>query len=433
MRHLAINIISTMADHTNCRSELFGQKRRRYRFRAFGDSGPAHVAIKGLSVGNYAGSAGLFVAKMITVAATRRICSAPAWLLLRSMILSKGLPKALQSKIRKMLGRVSPIAPITTGAHDVATGMALPYLALHIASLAMQVHAAAKQQRIHPGDRSKKKGYSTAVHSERIRDDLSELPLMGEKLEPCRVIYSRHQPSMGWPADCVEVADCAVQGYPGMAADIPSWVGGNLEWLPHEVLREPPWSHVVHWHGFDEGMRPVIFVRPAAMFEHFAPEEHARFVSVLLSSMEYAWRHLLLRLPDGTGSTVCALIDAQGLGLRKMPNLEVVKRGIALLNQHYAGCAGRLLVVNVPPVLSYVVAGLKHFMHPGGWEGTGRGATCEVWTLHVYGWEMGLVLAVARDEVRERQFNDTHDSIDLRMPLHDGWVYSSVTHLPFSS
>ncbi|CAK9257458.1 unnamed protein product [Sphagnum jensenii] len=130
---------------------------------------------------------------------------------------------------------------------------------------------------------------------------------------------------------------------------------GDQKYFTMQELITAPWSELVFWHGHCQQGNPTLCVLLGKAIQKLPAPELSNLVPIIVSHMEYAE----LNFFKGPSKQVNIVLDLWGLGLMRIPPMDILQRVGTFLNRDYAGRGGSVFVINAPMMLSLVMGGIK--------------------------------------------------------------------------
>jgi len=130
---------------------------------------------------------------------------------------------------------------------------------------------------------------------------------------------------------------------------------GDQIYLKPDELSAAPWSELVFWHGHCEQGNPTLCILLGKAVQKLPTGELQTISSVIISHME----HAELNFDKGSAKQMNIIMDLWGLGLMRMPPMEILSCIGTIMNRDYAGRGGFIFIVNAPVMLSVVMGPIK--------------------------------------------------------------------------
>ncbi|XP_024374818.1 uncharacterized protein [Physcomitrium patens] len=137
---------------------------------------------------------------------------------------------------------------------------------------------------------------------------------------------------------------------------------GDQKYLSIDELNSLRWRELVFWHGHCRRGNPTLHILLGKAIQKLPPKELQTISSVIISHLEYAE----LNFFKASAKQINIIMDLWGIGLMRIPPLEVLSHVGMIMNRDYAGRGGSMLLVNAPMMLSLVIGGIKRvLLRPG--------------------------------------------------------------------
>lgn len=173
-----------------------------------------------------------------------------------------------------------------------------------------------------------------------------------------------HPPPVGSTPECDEqIISPVLASAPLHFADHPACVSlrerrhsyKDQNYLTAEELNTPSWRELVFWHGHCREGNPTLYILLGRAVQQLPAGELQTISAVIISQMEYAEVNFF----NGSAKQMNIVMDLWGIGLMRMPPLEILSRVGMIMNRDYAGRGHSVILVNAPVMLSLVIGAIK--------------------------------------------------------------------------
>ncbi|KAJ6984373.1 hypothetical protein D5086_017697 [Populus alba] len=119
------------------------------------------------------------------------------------------------------------------------------------------------------------------------------------------------------------------------------------------------WSNMVFWHDHDMLNRPCLIVRLGLACTNLPSHERPRFAQAVISQVE----HGVQQLVDEESPQITVIVDCDGISPLKIP-MQIMRSCSTLLQDNFPNCLGRLLVIQLPPVVRVIAQTFIQVLKP---------------------------------------------------------------------